>query len=288
MLDHNGDDHGYDINANVGESYSDYLERMRIQKHNERHKKILQDQDLIKSARLKDAAKIIAGMENKKHIKNKLIKKMMVEGCNYAISRYFIKEAIPWNYSGIVKSKDCLEVLIKGFFYKVCKIQHSHLLNSKLGEFCETLRRNADNLIAYDRVALIQKFIHSTVDEKYEKDSHKNISKKHIKNLLSVSRLYFNLFDLNERNENYLIYMDDLSRAASNYEYVNPRTTELPTGKHFIPTWRVRHLKPLSYFYSLDKRSKFSQINMLDEQLPLNEFKQAALDIYARLDYQFV
>jgi len=239
------------------------------------------NKNLINSARLKEAAKIIAGMGNKKHIKNKLIHKLMLEGADYAISRYFRKELIPPNYSKIVKSNDCIEVLVKGIFYKICKIKHMDSLDLQIMELCEALRRNDACLIAYDRVGLIQKFIHGKVDEFCGEGSHEKISAKYMRNLLSVSRLHLNLSDLNAKDESYSISMDALSRSASNYEYVHPRATELPADKHFIPKWRVRHLKPLSHFDSQNNRRKISEIYTIDEQLPLAEYTQAALEIYA-------
>ena len=69
--------------------------------------------------------------------------------------------------------------------------------------------------------------------------------------------------------------------SAANFEYFNPRVTELREGQHFIPRWRVRHIKPLSYFYTKSKRLKIARIYNLDEQLPLEEYSQAALEIYA-------
>ena len=56
------------------------------------------------SMRFKKAAKIIAGLESKKHIKIKLIHQLMLDETDYAISRYMQKESIPSHYSKIVKS----------------------------------------------------------------------------------------------------------------------------------------------------------------------------------------
>ena len=77
------------------------------------------------------------------------------------------------------------------------------------------------------------------------------------------------------------IYMNELSTSTANYEYFNPRATEVQLGKQFIPRWRVRHIKPLSYFYSRRNRQKISDIYNIDEALPLETYSQAALEIYA-------
>ena len=123
------------------------------------------------SMRFKKAAKIIAGLESKKHIKIKLIHQLMLDETDYAISRYMQKESIPSHYSKIVKSHNCIDVLIKGFFYMVCKMKYSSSLDLEVAQLYETIKKNDARLIVYDRVGLIQKFIHSEVDKFYGEGS---------------------------------------------------------------------------------------------------------------------
>ena len=233
------------------------------------------------SMRFKKAAKIIAGLESKKHIKIKLIHQLMLDATYSAISRYMQKESIPSHYSKIVKSHNCIDVLIKGFFYMVCKMKYSSSLDLEVAQLYETIKKNDARLIVYDRVGLIQKFIHSEVDKFYGEGSSDKIPANHMRLLLSVSRLHLNLSDLSSKDNSYSIYMNELSTSTANYEYFNPRATEVQLGKQFIPRWSVRHIKPLSYFYSRRNRQKISDIYNIDEALPLETYSQAALEIYA-------
>lgn len=235
----------------------------------------------IDPASLKEGAKIIAGLENRKQIQQRLIHKLLRDETDYAITRYLVKEAVPAEYGRIVKTGACIETLVKGIFYKVCKIRRSDSLDIEIAELCGALKKNERLSIVYDRVGMIQKFVHLKVDEICGEGSHVAIPAKHMKNLLSVARLHLNLSDLRSRDESYSLYMDALSRSAADFEYSNPKTTSLPAGKRFIPKWRVRHLKPLSHFYTRIVRQKIAGLRVLDEQLPLETYATAALAIYA-------
>jgi hypothetical protein len=230
---------------------------------------------------LKDAAKIIAGLKSRKQIKQRLVNKLMREETNYAISRYFYREGVPSDYWNIVESDDCIESMVKGIFYKVTGIKHSDKLDIEVLELCVAIKKNVSLLIVYDRVGLVQKFVHSKVDEFCGQGSHGDIPKNHMRNLLAVARLHLYLSDHQSKDHSYSLYMDELSKLASDLEYYNPKATVLPTGKRFIPKWRVRHLQPLSYFYTEIVRWKIDKIKTLDERLPLDVFGDAALKIYA-------
>ena len=107
------------------------------------------------------------------------------------------------------------------------------------------------------------------MDKFYGEGSSDKIPANHMRLLLSVSRLHLNLSDLSSKDNSYSIYMNELSTSTANYEYFNPRATEVQLGK------------PLSYFYSRRNRQKISDIYNIDEALPLDTYSQAALEIYA-------
>lgn len=270
----------YDDEDEDDDEYDERIDRER-QKAEAKAEAAREKKNKLDSVLLKEAAKIIAGLESKKLIKLKLIHRLMLDETHYAISRYLKKESIPPHYSKIVESHNCIEVLIKGFFYMICKIKYSSSLDLKIAQLYEAIKKNNAQLIVYDRVSLIQKFIHGEMDRLYGEGSCNKIPANHMRILLSVSRLHLNLSDLTSKDESYSVYIDELSMSAANFEYFNPRVTELREGQHFIPRWRVRHIKPLSYFYTKSKRLKIARIYNLDEQLPLEEYSQAALEIYA-------
>lgn len=241
----------------------------------------LSSREVRRASLLKEVAKLIAGLENKKQIKQRLICRVMRDNVDWAISRYFEYEAIPFDYLKIVRSGDCIETLIKGIFYKVCKIRRSDLLDIEVSELCEALKKNNSLSIVYDRVGIIQKFVHGKVDKFCGEGAHDLLPVKHMRNLLSVARLHLNISDIQSKDENYAVYMDSLSKLASDFEYFHPSNPTLLPGKRIIPKWRVRHLKPLSHFYRINACETIAELQGLSEKLPLEVFATKAFEIYA-------
>ena len=68
---------------------------------------------------IKEAIKLIAGLNNKEQIQNKIIKKLFHDSLDYMINRYAIKESLPLEYVKIAQQDNCLDILIKGFLKKV-------------------------------------------------------------------------------------------------------------------------------------------------------------------------
>ncbi len=257
------------------------LDRIYTEEQGEQHEAQRESNSAMSTAAWKQGAKIIAGIEDNKEIRIKLIHKLMRDGTDQAIRRYLRKELIPQQYVTVVQSDQCLQVLVQGFFYKVCKVKQTVQLDIDIKELCKRVKLNAERALAYDRVGQIQKFIHTQVDELFGENFHIKISTKHMRNLLGAARLHLHLCDTNERDDDYAVYMDELSRIASRLEYVNPRPANLPPGRRFIPTWRVRHLKPLTNYYSQSARSAISSISELNLDLPHEEYMLAALRIFS-------
>lgn len=237
--------------------------------------------DGIDAERLKNGAKLIAGLDSAVLIKRRLIQKLMRDNIDYAIGRYLRKEGVPPIYSNIVDSKNCIETLISGILYKVCGMSSNMALNNEIAELCASLKENSARSVAYDRVGLIQRFVHDRVDGHFGVGAAARLPVKHMRNLLSVARLHLNLHDINSRDESYALYMDGLSTAMSNFEYFSPKETALPAGKTFFPKWRVRHLRPLSHFYQKTIRQKLSELDTLDDLMPAPRYAAEALQIYA-------
>jgi hypothetical protein len=55
----------------------------------------------------------------------------------------------------------------------------------------------------------------------------------------------------------------------------------LSQGKNHYPRWRVRHLRPLSYFYSQERRSTIEKLIGIDENITLEKFIDEALIIFS-------
>jgi hypothetical protein len=247
-----------------------------------------QDHDLRKrkaklenSARFKEAAKVVAGLRSNRDIKLTLIRRVHQDALDSAILRYMAKEALPDYYAGILKSSHCLDRLVEGIFHKVCKIPPAQSLTEQIANLSSSLRLNEGRLTVYDRVTQVQRFIHHTIDVQLGTGAARAVPLAPMKNALSAARLHLSILDVIDHRPGYLCYIDGLSKAAIQLEYDEPRPSTAPWGKRSSPRWRVRHLRPLSYYFSKDRRALLHALDNLDEQATTDQFVNDAILLYA-------
>jgi hypothetical protein len=233
------------------------------------------------STRFREATKLVAGLYSVREIKFALIHKVHKDNVESAIVRYMAKEALPKYYFPILRSQNCIDRLVEGIFYKVCKIQPSQKLVEQISALSNALRTNTNRITAYDRVTRIQQFIYQTIDQYYGAGAARLIPVAPMKNALSAARLHLNIIDVVDHQPNYSVYIDSLSTAKSEFEYVKPRPSTAPLGKQFWPRWRVRHLHPLSYYFTRERRALLEALKNLDENMAKDEFVYKALFLYA-------
>jgi len=237
--------------------------------------------DEARGDRLKNGAKLIAGLADTMQIRRRLTYKLLLENSDAAMERYLWKEGVPASYRSLVISDDCIGTLVRGMFYKVCRMRRSAELDQEIIALCDSVRKNPQHLIAYDRVGLIQRFVHGKVDAKFGEGAKSRLPIKHMRNLLSVARLHLSLHDLHSMDEDHILHLDELSTARAHVEYVSPKVPELPSGKSFFPRWRVRHFRPLSYFYEKSLRQKVIDLRGIDLCMDCRIYADMALNIYA-------
>jgi hypothetical protein len=229
------------------------------------------------------AVKLIAGVEEKSTIKDRILKKIYLDEIDYLIKRYAKKEALPAEHVHIVQQRNCLEILVKGFFRKVCKLDLDTYLSEKIDIFIKEILANKEHKIVYDRVGLVQNFIHNQVDYAYGKNEHCKLPRAHIKNLLSAARLHLNICDIKYSESNLLITIIQKSQVASDSELENPAVVKLMNGKKYMSTWRVKHMLPLTYYSRERIRDKANEIKDLSLELPLDEYQRCIIHIYSRI-----
>lgn len=237
--------------------------------------------ELENSSRFKLAAKLVAGINDNKKVKHALIQKVHHDSMDSAIARYMAKEALPQYYAAILKSPNCIDSLVEGILYRVCKLKASQALTEKIGSLSISMRSNPSWLTAYDRVTLMQQFIHQTVDHYLGVGAARSIPVPPMKNALSAARLHLGIFDMIDRRLGYVFYIDNLSNANLKLEYDEPRQSTAPFGKRSLPRWRVRHLRSLFYYFPVERRALIQALRNLDESAPADQFVNKALLLYA-------
>lgn len=237
--------------------------------------------ELENSSRFKVAVKLIAGISGNREIKLTLIQKVHRDGLDSAIVRYMAKEALPEYYAAILKSPNCIDRLVEGVLYRVCKLKASQTLTEQIGSLGSLMRSNPSRFTAYDRVTLMQQFIHQTVDRSLGVGAARSIPVPPMRYALSAARLHLGIYDVIDRRPGYVAYIESLSTATLQLEYDEPRQSTAPFGKQSWPRWRVRHLRPLSYYFPAERRALLQALRSLDEGTPADQFVNKALLLYA-------
>ena len=231
----------------------------------------------IDASRLKGAARIVAGLTAKSAVRAKLVQQLMREETDAAIASYLWRERIPAPYHALVRLDDCIEILVRGIFYKVMALPRKAALDAEIDRLCASLKANEEKLIAYERVGVLQRFMHEKLRVHSDAGPGERVRVAPMRCLLSVARLHLNLVDLKARDAGYAIYMDEVSSARASLEYLSPSTPPPPAeGKRIYPRWRVRHMRPLSYFYSRKARRRLSALLTLDIALAFDAYVEAA------------
>lgn len=233
------------------------------------------------SARFREGAKAVAGLDSNREIKNALIKGVHKESLDHAIISYMVAEDLPYYYASIVRSPNCLDSLIKGIFFKVCGLQANPILVAKIKELEATLQANPERLIPYDRVGRMQQFIFQTVNLYMGPNSDRAIPTDPMKNGLSAARLHLSIFDVTDHHPSYVVHMDTMSTAATFLEYDDPRPFIVSPGKTLRRRWRVRHLRPLSYYFTLKHRELINRLAGVSEGMSTPDFLREILQVYA-------
>jgi len=230
-----------------------------------------------------EITKIISGLNNNTEIKNKVIKKILLNSLDKMIANYMQKEALPSEFVKVSKQKNGLEILIKYFL----KNDGGYILTKKLIDeiniFLDDIYRNDKLDIVYDRVGKIQKFIHQKIDDKYGYGTHLNLDTQKMKNLLSASRLHLNIFDIKNYNMNTLMQLIEESKEKSFEAYMSSNDNILSSNNFYYPMWKARGMKSLIYFLEPYIQDKIYNIYYLDKKLNTEIFKNKILEIYLRI-----
>ena len=225
--------------------------------------------------------KIVSGLNNHTQIKNKLIRKILLESLDDMIDNYIRKEDLPSEFKKVSKQRNGLEILIKYFL----KNDGGYILTKELIDeiniFLDDIYTNNKLDIVYERVAKIQKFIHQKIDDKYGYGAHLNLDTKKMKNLLSASRLHLNIFDIKNYHIQILIELIEESKEKSFREYMSSNNNKLlSSNKSYSSIWKARGMKSLIYFLEPYIQNKIYDIYYLDIKQNITLFKNKIIEIY--------
>ncbi|MDT8399675.1 MAG: hypothetical protein RQ899_13785 [Pseudomonadales bacterium] len=163
------------------------------------------------------AAKKISHLEYNYQARNKLVKLLFQDELAYSISAYANEEKLSCEYLQIVKNDNCLNVMLKGFLNKACKIDLSKSLVLEIDSLVDKVHINEDVDIVYNRVSEIQGFIHDTVDRAYGTGTQLNLPTTLVKSLLSATRLHLNIWDIKYQHSSDLFKIGSSGKFVGKY-----------------------------------------------------------------------
>jgi hypothetical protein len=192
------------------------------------------------------------------------------------------RERIPAPYHALIRLDNCIAILVRGIFYKVATLPRTVALDAEIARLCASLKANEEMLIAYERVGVFQRFVHEKLHLHGDPGTVQRVRVEPMRCLLSAVRLHLNLVDLEARDPGYAVYMNEVSSARASLEYLSPSPPPIAVeGKRVYPRWRVRHLRPLSYFYRRKAQRRLSALLTLDIELAFDAYVEAACRAFA-------
>jgi len=149
----------------------------------------------------------------------------------------------------------------------------THYLINKLYE------NNNENIV-YERVGLIQAFVHSEFVRCYGSSALEKVDNETMRSFLSACRLHLYLYDLKHKSKEYNLKQIELTQLAYNYEMSKVGEIKvLPSGKKFFPRWKAQHMKHLFYFSSYERRTDFEKLDTIDKTLSRRSFLESVIEI---------
>ncbi|MEA2019432.1 MAG: hypothetical protein U9N59_13420 [Campylobacterota bacterium] len=164
------------------------------------------------------------------------------------IQEYSKQEKIRNSLMSIIHEDKFIYIVLKGLLFKNLRLAMTNDLYIQIENISNEVLNNTKLDIVYDRVGMLQKFIHDTVQIQQGKNSHLKLDKNLMKDILSSFRLYLNMYDLREEAlENIMIiYNKTLTRIEA--EFNSPSSGDIMPYKKFIPHWKALKMKPLFKF----------------------------------------
>lgn len=186
------------------------------------------------------------------------------------VMKYVLSECLPNDYKNIALQVDGLKIFLKAFVKQQCKLLIDDKLLIEIDEFIGMIYINLNNEIVYTRVNEIQHYLHNKFNEKNGKNSHYNLDKILMKNLLSAIRLHLNIYDLRNKDIETLIQIRNKTKNEIQLEYKNPSKNSLIQNQKFIPIWKAKKMKTLIDFMSPNFIGKFNSI--INSNLNLSQY----------------
>lgn len=215
--------------------------------------------------------------KNNVQIKNKVIQLVIKHYINEIIIHYQKYEFLPLEYINLAKEKNCLDTLLKSFLKNELKISLSKLIIDEIEVLLKILYES--DKIVYDRVSMLQKFIHNKTNEINGINAFLALDAIKMRQLLSTARLHLNIYDLTNSDYN------DLAKIIEQSNYINyqnvPRMKNQVTYKGSLKKRKdIKNMDSIIVFFQpcLDVIQEIKDID--ETNISIDTFRETIIKKY--------
>lgn len=230
----------------------------------------------------REATKAVSHLKSVEQIQNKLLKKLIDLNLSVMIRSYSRNEKLPEEHVRAARQPRALPILLKGFFKAHLYSELDVRILDSVETLCEKIYRNDELDIVYDRVSLLQRFVHDLIDEEIGDGQRFSLPVKPMRHLLSAARLHLNIVDFKHQSPQTLLSILKLSKQASDEERVLKRgAISIPRGRRYILNWRVLHLDSIMQYQSIEVGNRLYGLMLISKDQDVQIFRDLAVDIYS-------
>ena len=250
--------------------------------------RIYKNNSLYIMRRIKEFTQKISDIENKDEISEIFSKEAYSLEIESVIDSFAKKESIGVTFVRLSQEADCITILIKRMLSKFAFLPITEEIVLQLKALTTVIYRNPLKVSVYDRVGSIQSFIHTKVDEEFDKGSYKLLPSAEMKNLLSTARLHLYLHEIKNLNSSILFELAVSERSQMHNEQAINTDTRVLKDKKLIKNWKVRHMTPFIDMFSglLTQKVNDAKTLELDWDVDIFTFRKCVVNLYNDILHQ--
>lgn len=179
------------------------------------------------------------------HLLNDFLKGMLALGRRYAITRYAKSEHLDYATALTATYVHGIRALVNQF------LSSEQIRRTTDVEAIVRIALDPDptsRMTAYQKTGLMQLALHRIADEAPGHPGSEKLDRYRMRDLLSLTRLYFSSVELRDISLDHLRSIHETYSISRTFEKNECREHAPINGSH-IRAWRLRHIRSLVYFY---------------------------------------
>lgn len=204
-----------------------------------------------------------------------LVSKALTDGSHYYMAkRYSDRERLPYDFQLAAKESRAISILIKGLMKKGMSLFPGRILNNEISQLEHMVSRVLVGSTVYDRVGMIQNYIHLKADELWGEGGRNELPSNLMKNVLSAARLHLELDGMINHPREYWCRVWDAERRQIEVELLSPAEGFIVPGKTKQLVWRSSKMVPLTNFSGRKIREALVNISRIPMDTEIGRYRK--------------